>query len=255
MCDPRVGARAPRGRGPRRRCEPCGVPGPRPAPPDVTSDRSQDGVGAAADAGAGGAAAAAARAAALGALRRGARRAQVRGGRDGRLPGRRRARRRDARRCPRRARRRRRRRRGRPVGTGRAGPGGRAVAPPPRTRRPGRAGLPEPGAGRRRSPLLLPAPEPPGRPWGPPRRSCAVRFVAVGSPRAPPGGRVCAARPGGGCRSTRSPCPRTARAHAGSQGRASLQSLMLFSFVFRPSVSLTLAFLICFVSCVFVFPK
>lgn len=126
------------------------------APPDVTSDRSQDGGGAAADAGAGGVAAAAARAAALGAVRRGARRAQVRGGRDGRLPGRRRLERRDARPCPRRAG----RRRGRPAGTGRAGPGGPADAPPRRTRRPGPAGVSEPGAGRPGAP----PPSSPGRP-------------------------------------------------------------------------------------------
>lgn len=160
--------------------------------------------------------------------------AQVRGYRDGWLPGRRRARWRDPRPCP------------RGGGSGdtpgtRERRAGRADAPTPRSGRPGRAGVPEQGAARQRPGSLATAPLHPGPPWGQRRRSCGLALSPLVC-RAPGLGdsEGCAAAARGGRR--HGP---PGEAHAGSQGRSNFEWFCCFSFVCTPSVSSTLATLIC----------
>lgn len=114
---------------------------------------------------------------------------------------------------------------------GRAGPGGPAGAPLPRFLCPPPAGAPERGAARRQPGggpgSVRPATSTSARPWGPAPGSSRVRFVAVGLPRAPRGGRVWAAgrrRRAGGCDPSGTPGAR------GSQGRSNFKS-SCFSFL------------------------
>lgn len=213
----------------------------------------QDGGGAAAGAGAGGAVAAV-RAAALGALRRGARRAQPgRSSQGGWLPGRRRAPRRDSVSV--------REERGGggggsdTPGPGRAGPGGPAGAPL-QPRRPTRSRRPLWGAARGRPESVLRA-RAPGPGLGP-RRGEVVRSALSPLASRAPRGKYAGGLPGGGAgRAAATPAgsgPGRARCHR-SQGRSISKRSSSSFCVFQPNVSLTLAFWICSVFRVFVFPK
>lgn len=231
----------------------------RPAPPDVTSDRSQDGGGAAAGAGAGGAVAAV-RAAALGALRRGARRAQPGKKQPGRVasgtaagsaPGLQSLSARSEAAAAAGATRR---------GPGRAGPGGPAGAPPSRSQRPALAAPPAMRRGPRAAGVRPSRAEHPGpalgpgagKLWGPLcRRWLAAR--PAGSTRV--GCR--AAAPGGRLRLQRDPGPGPARVPTGPRAvPISSDLVLLFVCSNRTCLShLHSEFVQCFASLCFLNPQ